>query len=142
MRISKIDQLVQKKRQRHSKVHVMDAHIGQRIRLRRTLLGMTQESLGRGLGVTFQQIQKYERGVSRVSASCLYDIANLLNVPVMFFFDGLPRALLSAGQSEPDMSRESMALIYAYDQLRDTRLRIALLKVIQEKVKTDLISED
>ncbi|MDE7547567.1 helix-turn-helix transcriptional regulator [Acetobacter fabarum] len=68
----------------------IDAHVGKRIRLRRTLLGLSQEKLGEALGVTFQQIQKYERGTNRVGASRLYDIATALDVPISFFFDDMP----------------------------------------------------
>ncbi|GBQ48680.1 helix-turn-helix domain-containing protein [Komagataeibacter sucrofermentans] len=68
----------------------VDVHVGNRIRLRRTLLGMSQERLGNALGLTFQQVQKYERGRNRVGASRLYDLACVLNVPVAFFFEGLP----------------------------------------------------
>lgn len=67
----------------------IDAHVGKRIRLRRTLLGLSQEKLGEALGVTFQQIQKYERGTNRVGASRLYDIATALDVPISFFFDDM-----------------------------------------------------
>ncbi|CEF54504.1 helix-turn-helix domain-containing protein [Acetobacter ghanensis] len=67
----------------------IDAHVGKRIRLRRTLLGLSQEKLGEALGVTFQQIQKYERGANRVGASRLYDIATALDVPISFFFDDM-----------------------------------------------------
>ncbi|MBO1358441.1 helix-turn-helix transcriptional regulator [Acetobacter sacchari] len=66
-----------------------DVHVGGRIRLRRTLLGLSQEKLGEAIGLTFQQIQKYERGTNRVSASRLYDIAHVLDVPIGFFFDDM-----------------------------------------------------
>lgn len=72
-----------------------DVHIGSRIRLRRTLMGLSQESLGEALGVTFQQVQKYERGVNRVSASRLFELAQVLDVPVGFFYDGQPQVELS-----------------------------------------------
>ncbi|MFT9257768.1 MAG: helix-turn-helix domain-containing protein [Acetobacter sp.] len=72
-----------------SHASVIDAHVGKRIRLRRTLLGLSQEKLGEALGVTFQQIQKYERGANRVGASRLYDIATVLDVPISFFFDDM-----------------------------------------------------
>lgn len=71
----------------------MDVHIGQRIRLRRTLMGLSQEKLGEALGLTFQQVQKYERGANRVSATRLFEMARLMNVPVGFFYDGLPEGL-------------------------------------------------
>ncbi|GAB6967474.1 helix-turn-helix transcriptional regulator [Komagataeibacter kakiaceti JCM 25156] len=87
----------------------VDVHVGNRIRLRRTLLGMSQERLGTALGLTFQQIQKYERGRNRVGASRLYDLAVVLGVPVAFFFEGLseqgdtaPDAGNVAGMAAPD----------------------------------------
>ncbi len=69
--------------------HHVDVHVGQRIRRRRWMLGMTQQQLGDAVGIKFQQIQKYETGMNRVSASRLYDIATALDVPVSFFFEGV-----------------------------------------------------
>jgi len=70
--------------------NVVDLHVGGRVRMRRKMLGMSQEALADALGLTFQQVQKYERGANRVSASKLYEIAKTFQVPVSFFFDGLP----------------------------------------------------
>lgn len=67
----------------------VDVHVGYRVRLRRTLLGYTQQQLGEAVGVTFQQMQKYERGTNRLSASRLYDVARVLGVPISFFFEDL-----------------------------------------------------
>jgi transcriptional regulator with XRE-family HTH domain len=72
--------------------HHVDVHVGKRIRHRRWLLGMTQQQLAEQVGIKFQQIQKYETGANRVSASRLWDIADSLGVPVSFFFEGLPTA--------------------------------------------------
>lgn len=74
----------------------IDIHIGNRLRIRRTLVGMSQEELGHAIGVTFQQIQKYERGVNRVSGSRLFDVACALRVPVAFFFEGVDENLVQA----------------------------------------------
>src|SRR5271156_39345 len=71
----------------------IDVHVGSRVRLRRTLLGMSQERLGEALGLTFQQVQKYERGVNRVGASRLFDLSRVLDVPISFFFDDMPDSL-------------------------------------------------
>ena len=71
------------------KPNPIDIHVGSRIRLRRTMLGMSQEKLGEALGLTFQQIQKYERGVNRIGASRLFDLARVLDVPIGFFFDDM-----------------------------------------------------
>ncbi|MCA1940984.1 MAG: helix-turn-helix domain-containing protein [Caenispirillum bisanense] len=68
----------------------VDVNVGVRLRLRRTLLGLTQQQLGDAIGVTFQQVQKYERGTNRISASRLFDMACVLSVPVSYFFDDLP----------------------------------------------------
>src|SRR5262252_8632904 len=73
----------------------IDVHVGSRVRLRRTLLGMSQERLGEALGLTFQQVQKYERGVNRVGASRLFDLSRVLDVPISFFFDDMPDSLAS-----------------------------------------------
>src|ERR1700740_3487963 len=78
---------------RESRPSPIDVHVGSRIRLRRTLLGMSQERLGEALGLTFQQVQKYERGVNRVGASRLFDLSRVLDVPISFFFDDMPESL-------------------------------------------------
>lgn len=72
--------------------HPVDAHVGKRIRHRRWMVGMTQQQLAEKVGIKFQQIQKYETGMNRVSASRLWDIAEALSVPISFFFDGLAGA--------------------------------------------------
>src|SRR5271154_5047757 len=74
----------------------VDLHVGSRVRLRRTLLGMSQERLGNAVGLTFQQIQKYERGANRIGASRLFDMSRVLDVPVQFFFDEMPVETASA----------------------------------------------
>src|SRR5271165_4852701 len=79
--------------EKESRPSPIDIHVGSRIRLRRTLLGMSQERLGEALGLTFQQVQKYERGVNRVGASRLFDLSRVLDVPISFFFDDMPDAL-------------------------------------------------
>lgn len=70
----------------------IDIHVGSRVRMRRILVGMSQEKLGEEIGLTFQQIQKYEKGSNRISASRLYQISRILNVPVQYFFDDVPEA--------------------------------------------------
>lgn len=72
------------------KPNPIDAHVGTRVRLRRMLLGMSQEKLGEHLGLTFQQVQKYEKGVNRIGASRLFDLARVLAVPIQFFYDEAP----------------------------------------------------
>jgi transcriptional regulator with XRE-family HTH domain len=79
----------------------IDVHVGNRIRVRRQLIGMSQEKLGELLGITFQQVQKYEKGSNRISASRLYYAAKTLGVPVQFFFDDIPGLEAAAGFGEP-----------------------------------------
>jgi transcriptional regulator with XRE-family HTH domain len=97
----------------------IDVHVGSRVRLRRTLLGMSQEKLGEALGLTFQQVQKYERGVNRIGASRLFDLARVLDVPIGFFFDDMPDAL---GGSSTATSRRSLGLADAQDSFEDDTL--------------------
>jgi transcriptional regulator with XRE-family HTH domain len=77
----------------------IDVHVGKRLRLRRTLLGMSQERLGERLGLTFQQVQKYERGANRIGSSRLFELGQILDVPVSFFFDDMPRTETNAGHA-------------------------------------------
>ncbi len=85
----------------------IDVHVGGRVRLRRTLMGMSQERLGEALGLTFQQVQKNERGVNRIGASRLFDLARVLDVPIGFFFDDMPDAM--GGSSAMSGARRAMA---------------------------------
>src|SRR4051812_13651265 len=78
------------------KPNPVDVHVGNRVRLRRTLLGMSQEKLGESLGLTFQQVQKYERGANRIGASRLWDLSRVLDCPVAFFFEEMDRETESA----------------------------------------------
>src|SRR5471030_1017535 len=84
----------------------VDLHVGSRVRLRRTLLGMSQEKLGNAVGLTFQQIQKYERGANRIGASRLFDISRVLDVPVQFFFDDMPVETAAEDYRPPSGSPE------------------------------------
>ena len=79
----------------------IDKHVGSRVRMRRMLAGVSQEKLGEALGLTFQQVQKYEKGSNRISASRLYYTAKILGVPVQFFFEDLPGSEERAAQDEP-----------------------------------------
>ena len=97
--------------ERESRPSPIDVHVGSRIRLRRTLLGMSQERLGESLGLTFQQVQKYERGSNRISASKLYEISKVLNVSVAFFFDGYIREATDAEFSESESERDVQAFL-------------------------------
>ena len=82
----------------------IDVHVGSRVRMRRMLVGLSQEKLGDRLGLTFQQVQKYEKGSNRVSASRLYQMAQILSVPVQFFFDDLPETAKGTFANSPGFS--------------------------------------
>lgn len=112
----------------------IDVHVGARLRLRRTLLGLSQEKLGEAVGITFQQLQKYERGSNRISASRLYNLSQVLGVPVSYFFDDMPlpdstTSLAAASpQSETDefesmARRETLELVRAYYRIEDPAVR-------------------
>ena len=113
----------------------VDVHVGSRVRLRRTLLGMSQEKLGNAIGLTFQQVQKYERGANRIGASRLFDLSHVLDVPVSFFFEDMPApggerapAPAAAGAPEgndpdPMAKRETLELVRAYYRIPDAQLR-------------------
>lgn len=116
----------------------VDSHVGARVRLRRTLLGLSQEKLADAIGLTFQQIQKYERGANRISASRLFDLSRVLDVPVSFFFDDLQAASTPIGGfSEPAASfeakelskREILELARAFDRIKDDRVRRRILEL-------------
>lgn len=93
------------------KPNPIDIHVGSRVRLRRNMLGMSQEKLGEHLGITFQQIQKYEKGTNRVGASRLQAIASVLKVPVAFFFEDAPGPEAAATRAWPKRIRGAMSMI-------------------------------
>ncbi|MBP2298355.1 helix-turn-helix domain-containing protein [Azospirillum picis] len=112
----------------------IDIHVGSRLRLRRTLLGLSQEKLGEAVGITFQQLQKYERGSNRISASRLYNLSQVLGVPVSYFFDDMPAPdqitaeAVEEGPGESDefesmARRETLELVRAYYRIEDPGVR-------------------
>ena len=109
--------------------HPVDVHVGKRIRHRRWMVGMTQQQLAEKVGIKFQQIQKYETGMNRVSASRLWDIAEAVDVPVSFFFEGLdesPAAAGSAGSSIPGdimADKEALELVRSYYSIPENQRR-------------------
>ena len=104
--------------------HPVDVHVGQRVRQRRWMTGMTQQQLAEQVGIKFQQIQKYETGANRVSASRLWDIAAALGVPVSFFFEGLGREHLSMMDRGDIMTdKEALDLVRAYYAIPETQRR-------------------
>ncbi len=122
----------------------MDVHVGSRVRLRRMLLGMSQEKLGEHLGLTFQQVQKYEKGVNRIGASRLFDLARVLGVPIQFFYDEAPNgargAEAQAGFAEQPNesyvveflgSREGLELNKAFSRITDPRVRRSIVEMVR-----------
>ncbi|HKL04318.1 MAG TPA: helix-turn-helix transcriptional regulator [Roseovarius sp.] len=108
--------------------HPVDVHVGKRIRHRRWLVGMTQQQLAERVGIKFQQIQKYETGANRVSASRLWDIADALSVEVSFFFEGLDNDNASSGASEgvpADLlgDKEALDLVRSYYAIPENQRR-------------------
>jgi transcriptional regulator with XRE-family HTH domain len=116
----------------------IDVHVGARIRQRRTLLGMSQEKLGEAIGLTFQQVQKYERGANRVGSSRLFDLARVLDVPVSYFFEDMspgtaaksPSRLRGLAEPKPEpfepdplAKRETLELVRAYYRISDPAVR-------------------
>ena len=124
----------------------VDAHVGSRVRLRRMLIGMSQEKLGECLGLTFQQVQKYEKGANRIGASRLYDISSILGVPVSYFFDdlvgdhGVKRANGHSNTTDVDAgpymmefvsSAEGFQLVRAFTKITDPRVRKRMLDLVK-----------
>ena len=123
----------------------MDVHVGQRLRVRRSLLGLSQEKLAESIGLTFQQIQKYERGTNRVSAGRLYDLSKILDVPVSYFFEQFGKVDLDSyaaeGMADNDQqgfegsdimnSKETLDLLRIYYSVQDPETRKDIMKFIK-----------
>lgn len=122
----------------------VDVHVGGRVRLRRMVLGMSQEKLGEQLGLTFQQVQKYEKGVNRIGAGRLFDMAHVLGVPVQFFYDDAPSYQSSTAShggfsersGEADVvdflsTREGLELNKAFVRIEDARARRAIIELVR-----------
>jgi transcriptional regulator with XRE-family HTH domain len=145
----------------------IDAHVGSRVRLRRMLIGMSQEKLGELLGLTFQQVQKYEKGANRIGASRLFDISQILAVPVSYFFDDVPDEVASQHRSPngngngightsghykdlesgPHMmefvsSAEGFQLIRAYTKITDPRVRKRVLDLVKSLTGDEEVVRD
>jgi len=122
--------------------NLIDEHVGGRVRMRRMMLGMSQEKLGEALGITFQQVQKYEKGANRISASRLHQISHVLQVSMPFFFEGAPHvpghpedigvAPSPAYVSEFLASSDGLALIKAFTQIEQPQLRRSIVKLVEE----------
>ncbi len=106
--------------------HPVDVHVGKRVRHRRWMVGMTQQQLAERVGIKFQQIQKYETGMNRISASRLWDISEALGVPVSFFFEGLNDGAASNATSLPGdilADKEALELVRSYYAIPETQRR-------------------
>ena len=124
-----------------------DRHVGARVRMRRMMLGMSQEKLGDALGLTFQQVQKYEKGANRIGASRLQQIAHILQVPVSFFFEGAPNvpgqqtgtaeAPSPAYVSDFLATSDGLALTKAFMRIKDPKLRRRIVDLVEQIVSAD-----
>tara|TARA_Y100001954_G_C15554292_1_gene475398 strand:- start:166 stop:639 length:474 start_codon:yes stop_codon:yes gene_type:complete len=132
--------------------NAVDVHVGKRVRLRRTLLGMSQEQLGASLNITFQQVQKYERGANRISASRLWDISQILDIQVSYFFDDMtddtmrssPRRV-SRGENidfddenvrDPMARRETLELVRTYYSIGRPKVRKRITEMVKSLATT------
>ena len=127
------------------KPNPIDVHVGSRIRLRRTLLGMSQQKLGEAIGLTFQQVQKYERGTNRVGSSRMFELARVLDVPVSYFFEEMGSDVAARGRqhafgiaseapaggasADPMTKRETLELVRAYYKITDAKVRKRLFEM-------------
>jgi transcriptional regulator with XRE-family HTH domain len=120
----------------------IDKHVGSRLRMRRKMLGMSQEKLGEALKITFQQVQKYEKGTNRISASRLQHISHILQVPVPFFFEGAPhqpgQPRGAGGPASPAYvseflsSTDGLALVKAFTKIKEAKLRRRVVQLVEE----------
>lgn len=130
----------------------VDSHVGARVRLRRTMLGMSQEKLGHAIGLTFQQVQKYERGTNRIGSSRLYELSKVLDVPVSFFFDDMPAEIeatvgvhkpMSLDENRPEYEadtlakRETLELVRAYYRIKSPKVRKRVFELTKTLAKAD-----
>lgn len=126
--------------------HPIDTHVGKRLRQRRTILGLSQEAVGNAIGVTFQQIQKYERGVNRIGSSRLFEFSKILSVPVAYFFDdmvtvpvasesapvaGVAEEVAAPFEHEKMYSRETLEMMRAYYRISDPKVRKRVFELIK-----------
>ena len=127
-----------------SSPHPVDVYVGRRLRLKRTILGLSQEAVGKQIGVTFQQIQKYERGINRMGASRLYDFARALGVQIAYFFEGYGDYVVEDGSAlamaEPEVggfenekvnNRETFEVMRAYYRIKNPAVRKRIVDLIK-----------
>ena len=133
-------------RRKSDRPNPIDIHVGSRVRLRRNMLGLSQEKLGEAIGLTFQQVQKYERGANRIGASRLLELSRVLDVPVSFFYDetdpvrapAIPSGFEESPQegfdSDPLRKRETLELVDAYYDIEDAATRRRLFDLAKALV--------
>lgn len=129
----------------------IDRHVGSRVRMRRMMISMSQEKLGERLGITFQQVQKYEKGTNRIGASRLQQIATILGVPVSFFFEGVPGGDATAAGfadsgnpayvSDFMATSEGLSLAKAFMKVSDPKLRRRIVDLVEAMVVASEASE-
>lgn len=120
--------------------HATDKHVGSRVRMRRMMLGMSQEKLGDALDLTFQQVQKYEKGANRIGASRLQHIAHILQVPVSFFFEGLAERQSVGMTAAPSpayvadflATSDGLNLTKAFMQIKEAKVRRSIVNLVEE----------
>jgi transcriptional regulator with XRE-family HTH domain len=119
-------------------INPTDRYVGSRVRMRRMMVGMSQEKLGDALGLTFQQVQKYEKGINRISASRLQHLTQILEVPIPFFFDGAPESKKNVTDLVPDYvtnflaMREGLELVTAFSHIQNRHVRRAIVELVEQ----------
>ena len=118
------------------KANPIDIQVGNRVRIRRMLIGMSQERLGDTLGLTFQQVQKYEKGINRIGAGRLFEIARILGVPIDYFYDGVGADEEGPAEETPPVmafvsSGEGLQLSLAFMKIRDPKVRKRVLDLVK-----------
>lgn len=138
------------------KPNPIDVHVGHRLRLRRTLLGLSQQKVGEALGLTFQQVQKYERGANRIGASRLWDLSGVLDCPISFFFDemhdnggavdaqgrGAPQQTPESRDEDPMNRRETLELVRAYYRINGDQVRKRIYELTKSLGAADKAAEE
>ncbi|MEM6415724.1 MAG: helix-turn-helix transcriptional regulator [Pseudomonadota bacterium] len=130
--------------EQEKKPHPIDVHVGGRVRLRRTMLGMSQDRLGEALGLTFQQVQKYEKGVNRIGASRLFEISKILDVPIQYLFEDfedLSRLAYGFSEDGPETdaapimeflsSPEGVQLCRHFSEIKDNKIRKRIIELVK-----------
>lgn len=131
----------------------IDKHVGSRVRMRRMMVGMSQEKLGDSLGLTFQQVQKYEKGTNRIGASRMQQISNILQVPVAFFFEGAPNmpghtpsgmgeAPSPAYVSDFLATSDGLSLTKAFMKIKSPKLRRRIVELVEQMAGEDKKNKD